>query len=38
MCRSVQKDGLGVFVLNFDVTSEEDTDKGITLIERNRAG
>ncbi len=27
-------DGLEVFVLNFDVTSEEDTDKGITLIEK----
>lgn len=30
-----QKDGLDVYVLNFDVTSEEAVDKGITEIEKN---
>ncbi|MFB6342346.1 gluconate 5-dehydrogenase [Saccharicrinis sp. FJH2] len=29
------KEGLDVYTLNFDVTSEEDVDKGITEIEKN---
>jgi gluconate 5-dehydrogenase len=37
-CReSFEKEGLDVYLLNFDVTSETDVDRGITLIE-NKAG
>jgi gluconate 5-dehydrogenase len=35
-CReNFKKEGLDVFTLRFDVTDEEDVDKGISLIEKN---
>lgn len=35
-CRaSFKKEGLDVYVLNFDVTDEAEVDRGITLIEKN---
>jgi gluconate 5-dehydrogenase len=36
ICKEVfRKEGLDVFTLNFNVTDEEDVDKGISLIEKN---